>query len=158
MKKIGKIRTNIDVSEEYYALAEKDEIAGRFLKNQSLYRNAVYFFIQAMEKYVRSKIFKLVNPNNEYFRNKNKNHSLNTAIEFLIEIVSTDDIVNEQIKKQIEIFVLEEFNFSFLHYNLRYPFYSGRHDNYSVIDFDENDCLFIENKLEILKKFLEKLY
>jgi hypothetical protein len=167
MKQIGKRRTVKDkeVSKEYDALAENDEKAGRSLKNQSLYRNAVYFFIQAMEKYVRSKIFTLVPPKKGYFRNRNKNHSLNNAIEFLMKIANNSDIDKKQISKQIEIDILEEINFSFLHTNSRYPYYSRypfyseeRPNTYYIIDFDEKDCLLIENKLEMLKKYLEKLY
>jgi len=154
---IGNARHNVNVSNEYEFLAKKDEEVAMFLKKNSEYRHSIYFFIQAMEKYIRAKIFTLVNPNLEYFRKKNQSHSLENAIEFLTEIVSADKNVQNQIKNQLNEFVLENINFSQLHNNLRYPFYSLKYDSYSAIDFEIKDCEVIEKKLNDLKIYLKHL-
>ena len=156
IKNLGKIQHGINVAEEYENLANEDEMAARSLKNLDQFRHSIYFFVQAMEKHIRSKIFSLVNPNNEYFRKKNKNHSINDAITFLIEIISNDERVKVHIKNQIDK-IFAGINFQFLHNNLRYPFYSEKHDNYSVIHFSLEDCLFIEDANEVLKRYLMDL-
>lgn len=153
---IGTIRHGINVSEEYENLAKEDEMAARSLKNSGQFRHSIYFYIQAMEKHIRSKIFSLVNPNNEYFRRINQNHSINDAITFLIEIISIDEQVKTHIKSQLDK-IFDGVNFQFLHNNLRYPFYSTRHNNYSLLRFSLDDYLFIENMNEVLKRYLEDL-
>jgi HEPN domain-containing protein len=155
--KLGHIRHDIAVSEEYFSLGEKDEEAARILMEHSRYRHSIYFFIQAMEKYIRSKIFSLVNPNIEYFREKNKNHSLDSAIDFLSEIISSDTNIQKQIKTQINDFIFEGINFQLLHNNLRYPFYNAKYNDYSCIDFDKNDCSIVERKVILLKQYLKEL-
>lgn len=154
---IGSARYNIDVSIEYENLAKKDEEVALHLKKNKQYRHSIYFFIQAMEKYIRSKIFTLVNPNLDYFRKRNQNHSIYDAIEFLVEIISSDKNIQYQIKDQINRYVLEDINFQKLHNNLRYPFYSSRYDSYTCIDFNKDDCEVIENKLKALKNYLNQL-
>lgn len=154
---LGTVRHSVDVTDEYKLLAIKDEEVALLLKYNRQYRHSIYFFIQAMEKYIRSKIFSKVNANLEYFRNRNKSHSLGNAIEFLIEIVSSDDNVRNQVKKQLNDFVLENIRFQQLHNNLRYPFYSHKYDSYLVAEYSEEDCIFIEKKLEALKKYLVQI-
>lgn len=154
---LGKIRHNIDVSSEYYSLAKKDENVAILLKNNGEYRHSIYFFIQAMEKYIRAKIFTLVNPNIEYFRERNRSHSLDDAIIFLIDIISTDDNVKQQVNKYFNDYVFENIKFNKLHNNLRYPHYSAKYNSYSNLDFNWNDCDFIEKKLFILKNYLDQL-
>ncbi|WP_105620097.1 HEPN domain-containing protein [Vallitalea okinawensis] len=154
---IGKIARDVDVNETYYRLAQDDEKAAEMLKFNRMYRQATYFYIQAMEKYIRAKIFTIVNPNIEYFRDKNRDHSLDKAIDFLLEIITTNENVRLQIRNQINTFVLGNVRYNQLHNNLRYPFYSKRYDNYSVLDIEEIDCLTIENNLQALKKYLREL-
>ena len=154
---IGKIHNDIDVSSEYDKLAKKDEEVARLLMKNAQYRHSIYFFIQSMEKLIRSKIFTLVNPNIEYFRKKNQNHSLNNAIEFLIEIISSDVTIQEQVKKYINFHVFEDINFQRLHNNLRYPFFSERYGTYSRLEFGENDCKIVEKKLGELKRYINEL-
>lgn len=154
---IGKVHHNINVANEYKSLAEKDEHVAIFLKSNKEYRHSIYFFVQAMEKYIRSKIFTLVNPNLDYFRKKNQNHSLSNAIEFLIEIISADSTVQNQIKRQLNEYVFENINFQKLHNNLRYPFYNTKFNSYSSVEFTLNDCEIIQKKLNDLKTYLEQL-
>jgi hypothetical protein len=154
---IGTMRHNINVSEEYYQLAKKDEEVAKLLKENKQYRHAMYFFIQSMEKYIRSRIFILVNPNIEYFREKNKHHSINEAVEFLVEIVSSDPAIQKQIKQQLSDFVFQNINFQNLHNNLRYPFYFHKRKSYVSLDFKQKDCEIIEQKLDSLKNYLSGL-
>lgn len=154
---IGIIRHNIDVSNEYEVLAKQDEEVALLLKKHHQYRHSIYFYIQAMEKYIRAKIFTLVNPNLDYFRTINQNHSLHSAIEFLIEIISTDKNTRDHIKEQLYYHVFENINFHQLHNNLRYPFYGEKYNAYSILEFNEKDCIIIESKLNSLKKYLQDL-
>lgn len=154
---IGKLRHRVNVSSEFSQLAKNDELAAICLAASGHFKQACYFLIQAIEKSIRSKIFSLVNPNIEYFREKNKTHSVESAIEFLIEIVSTDEITKEQISNQINFHVLGKTNYSQIHNNLRYPFYSKKYDTHSVLDVTRNDFNELKRRLDLLKKFLEDL-
>lgn len=58
----------------------------------------MYFYVQAMEKYVRTQIFSLVNPNTSYFRERTRTHNLDDLIEFLIEIICTNDQIKNQLR------------------------------------------------------------
>jgi HEPN domain-containing protein len=81
-EQIGRFRRRVDVSIEYARLAREDEQAANLLADASHYRQAVYFVLQAMEKHLRAKIFTLVDPTNEYFRQANRNHSVEDAAKF----------------------------------------------------------------------------
>ena len=157
MKKLGRIKHHINVSEEYLFLAEKDEETARLLKENKKYRHSIYFFIQAMEKYIKSKIFARVDPNREYYRKMNQHHSLENAINFLIEIWSNDNNIKEQIKNKLNQYVFEGINFQYLHNNLRYPSYNEKNKDYSIIEYDNSDCIFMEDKNEKLKKWLSDI-
>ena len=120
MSNIGTINREVDISYEYYNLALEDEKVAILLKNKGEYRHSIYFFIQAMEKYIKSKIFTLVNPNLEYYINKNKHHSLDYSIEFLIEVISPDENIRNQVKLYFNKYVFKDLSFRNLHNNLRY--------------------------------------
>ena len=110
-----------------------------------------------MEKYIKSKIFTLVNPNLEYYINKNKHHSLDDSIEFLIEVISPDENIRNQVKLYFNKYVFKDLSFRNLHNNLRYPFYDRSRGYYNIIKFDIEDCKYIEEMLENLKKYLKDL-
>jgi hypothetical protein len=56
---IGRLRHEVDSrAAEYQRLAEEDEAVGRLLPAQNRSRHAAYWFVQAMEKVLCSKIFK----------------------------------------------------------------------------------------------------
>jgi hypothetical protein len=158
MKKLGTINHGIIVSDEYSCLAKQDEHAAMILKENNQFRHSIYFFIQAMEKHIKAKIFRIVNPNLKYYREKNKTHSLTDAIEFLIEISSNDDNIRKQVKTQLDRYVFDGINFAYLHNNVRYPSYNPYHNNYSIIEYDKNDCLYIEELNNKLKQYLSELY
>ena len=157
MSNIGTINREVDISYEYYNLALEDEKVAILLKNKGEYRHSIYFFIQAMEKYIKSKIFTLVNPNLEYYINKNKHHSLDDSIEFLIEVISPDENIRNQVKLYFNKYVFKDLSFRNLHNNLRYPFYDRSRGYYNIIKFDIGDCKYIEEMLENLKKYLKDL-
>ncbi|MGL5712724.1 MAG: HEPN domain-containing protein [Paraclostridium sp.] len=157
MRYLGSIKTNIDLSYEYIKLAREDESVAILLKNNHEYRHSIYYFIQAMEKYIKSKIFTLVNPNLEYFINRNRHHSLDSSIEFLIEVISSDETIRNQVKFQFNEYVFKGLNSRSLHNNLRYPFYNDKYRFYTIVNYDKNDCEYIEQMLDNLKKYLEDL-
>lgn len=150
---IGKVTHNVDVSYEYTRLAKEDERVGLLLKEKGEYRHSMYFLIQAMEKYVRAKTFSIVNPLIPYFREKERNHSLEAAIQSLLEVINSNKLVQDQIRTQMQRFVLGDIDFRHLHNNLRYPYYSGR-NNYSSVQFEKRDNEIIAQKLEALKSFI----
>lgn len=157
MRNIGTINRKVDISYEYYNLALEDEKVAIILKNKGEYRHSIYFFIQAMEKYIKSKIFTLVNPNLEYFINRNKHHSLDDSIEFLIEVISSDKNIRDQVKLYFNEYVFKGLSFRNLHNNLRYPFYDRSREYYNIVNFDTEDCKYIEKMLENLKKYINDL-
>ena len=139
-------------------MAASDEAAGVVLNDAGVYQQATYFFVQAMEKYVRREIFRRVNATTDWFRNKTITHELEDLIDFLIEILSTNDAVRAQIKKQLYDHVLGGVRFARLHNNLRYPFYSSRYNNYSRLVVEKTDAALALEKLSRLKKFLDDLH
>jgi len=126
--------------------------------NVGHFRHACYFLIQSIEKSIRSKIFTLVNPNIEYFRERNRTHSVESAVDFLIEIVSTDTLVKDQVRQQMASHVLGNTEYTQLHNNLRYPAYFRKYDSYSVLDINKNDYDELKKRLYLLRKFLDDLH
>jgi len=155
---IGKFRHKINVASEFAQISKEEEVAADSLAAVGHFRQACYFLIQAIEKAIRAKIFTLVNPNLEYFRERNRTHSVESAVEFLIEIVSTDKLIQEQVSKQISYYVLGKTEYSKLHNNLRYPAYFSKYDSYSTLDVNKNDYDELKNRLSLLRKFLDDLH
>jgi len=155
---IGKFRHNINVALEFRSLSKADESVAEILAANEEYRHACYFIVQAMEKSIRAKIFNLVNPNIEYFRERNRTHSLESAVEFLIEIVSTNPLIQEQVSKQLNEYVLGNTQYNRLHNNLRYPTYFNRYDSYSILDVYDTDFKTLKSRLNSLNNFLADLH
>ena len=155
---IGKFRHKINVASEFAQISKEEEVAADSLAAVGHFRQACYFLIQAIEKAIRAKIFTLVNPNLEYFRERNRTHSVASAVEFLIEIVSTDKLIQEQVSKQISYYVLGKTEYSKLHNDLRYPAYFRKYDSYSTLDVNQNDYDELKNRLSVLRKFLDDLH
>lgn len=155
--RVGQFKHNIDVSNTFKMIAKEEEYSAEILVEKNQYRQACYFLIQSMEKYIRSKIFTMVNPNLEYFRKKNLNHSLDTAVESLIEIMSTDEVIRTQISNQIKNYVLNKDAYRYLHNNLRYPAYFDKFNSYSILQVTKKDYDILKNSLESLKIFLSDL-
>ena len=157
--RIGNYKHRIDVADGYARIATDDEQAALVLEVAGKYRQATYFLVQAMEKFVRAKIFSLVNPNIEYFRERNRSHSLEDAIEFLVEIVSKNNsTVEQQVKNQLHQHVLGDTQYNQLHNNVRYPIFLKKHDSYSILEVGMEDCAILKNRLASLKLFLNELH
>lgn len=155
---VGRFRHQVDVAGEFGRLAREDEAAAGLLAHSGAYRQAVYFLVQAMEKQVRAKIFSLVNPKLPYFRERNRTHSLEDAVAFLIEIVSHSETVRRQVKDQLHAHVLGEVRYHHLHNNVRYPVYFEKYDAYSVLEVGEGDYVSLRERLSSLKQFLKDLH
>ena len=155
---IGKFRHQIDASAELDWLSKEDERAAEALAHSGYYRQACYHIVQAMEKAVRAKIFTLVNPNLEYFRDRNRTHSLDAVLQFLIEIISADQIVQEQVSGQLRTHVLGDTKYGQLHNNLRYPTYFRKYDSYSMLDVQPEDYETLKARLNALRIFLRDLH
>lgn len=152
---IGRLKHGVDVSYQYGRLAREDERVGLMLKERGEHRHSIYFLVQAMEKYVRSKIFSIVDATNPYFRERERNHSVEAALEFLVEVINGNNLVRDQIKKQLREYVLGDIKFNLLHNNLRYPFYSSHYNSFSHLEVNKSDNELIIQKLNALKSFLE---
>lgn len=157
IKRIGARKQITDVSSEYLRLANEDENAGQCLMTSGHYRHAAYFFVQAMEKYVRAKIFQLVNPNTEYFRERTRTHNLDDLLDFLIEIVGTTPIIKDQVKSQLENNVLEGVRFGMLHNDLRYPYFRDKLGTHETIVMGKEDAEICYQRLIRLKPFVRDI-
>lgn len=155
--KVGVFRRQINVSQEYLALARSDEIAAEKLSRVDCYRQACYLIIQSMEKYIRAKTFSLVRADLKFFRDENRNHSLDSAIDFLIKVISSDPIIQQQVSKQLTEYVLVNTKYNHLHNNLRYPAYFSKYDSYSMLDVGREDCQMLFDRLSSLKNFLNDI-
>jgi HEPN domain-containing protein len=157
IKYIGHRRKTIDICYEYLKLSKEDEDAGNLLLEQNRYRHSCYFFVQAMEKFVRYAIFKKVNASNEWFIDKTRTHNLDDLLEFLIEIVSTKEAIREQVKLQLDQFVLNGVRFGQLHNELRYPLFNLKTKQYTILDIEKIDAEHSKKKLNDLKIFLRDI-
>ena len=157
MKYIGRRVKTDDVCHVYRKLSEEDEAAGNLLMLQNKYRHACYFYVQAMEKYVRSVIFKKVNAKNEWFIGKTRTHNLDELLDFLIEIVSTNPTIQAQVKQQLDQFVLKGVRFGQLHNELRYPLFYHKTQQYTLLEITKNDADVCRQKLNDLKRFLQDI-
>lgn len=156
-KELGIFKHNVEPSVEFTLLAEEDERTGAMLKDASRYRPSMYFILQAMEKYVRAKIFSMVDARNEYFRREQRTHALQEAVQDLINIFSPDEHLRRQIMQQLHDYVLGDIKYEYLHNDLRYPKYSGRYNSYSSLQVSRQHCDLLFEKLRLLKVFLEGL-
>lgn len=88
-----RILDGICMAEEFMKLAIEDEESALILCNSAHYNQSVYYYIQFMEKYVKSYICKRIDVTNQYFaeRLRNLGHSLDIATDFLIEIIAGND-------------------------------------------------------------------
>ena len=156
-RELGRFRHNVEVSLEYARFAREDEQTGLLLRNAGKYRQSMYFTLQAMEKYVRAKVFSMLDAKNPYFRQEHRDHALKEAVEALIKVFSGDERLRNQVIQQINDYVLGDTKYEYLHNDLRYPKYSPKFNSYSCLDVTETDCELLLNKLDSLKKYLDGL-
>ncbi len=155
---IGKIERNINISNTYLKLSQEDESAASELAKLGKYRVACYLILQSMEKLIRSKIFSLINADNDFFRDENRNHSIESAFDMLINILSTDNIQKEQIRAQFASNVLLKTNSNHLHNNLRYPYFQKRKSHYVLLNVDASDYEILVSRLNVLKSFIKDIH
>lgn len=122
-----------------------------------LYRNAMYFYVQSMEKRVRSQTFKIVDPYNPYWRSINQHHDLYSSVKFFVEALGMDTLVAKQVEDMINKYIIGNINFRMLHNNLRYPYFSEKYNTYSCVSYTCDDCSSIYEKLVFLKNLLSDL-
>jgi len=158
-KRIGRTR-KINCKEaimKYYNLATEDEDAGLLLIHKGKYRHGIYFLLQSMEKYLRANIYMIIDPCNYRVVNQNRNHSIDEAVELLLDILSGDNLVKQQIKTQLER-VLGNIKYHHLHNNLRYPSFNPKEKKYFILDVNEEDAKNIIKILNLLKEFLKDFH
>ena len=144
----------------FFNISQEDENTSKVLCEKGYYNQAVYFCIQAMEKYVKSFICRKVDISNKYFADKIREtgHSIDTSIDFLIEIVSgNDNLLREQISNQIKNQILHGVKLSRLYNAVRYPFYNERNTSYKFLKMSLTDCKEIYMMFESLKRMLQDL-
>lgn len=161
---IGKrnsIENGFKVAEAFHDLAKSNFDSAVLLQNNGLYNESAYFYIQAMEKYVKEQICNKIDVSNPYFAEKLRNtgHSLDISINFLIEIYGAN---NEILKQQLEdIFlrsILKNTVFSKLNSILRYPSYNYHKEEYAIISVSFRECEQLKQMTLNLKSALDSLY
>ncbi len=128
---IGKQRRVGTFAEAFRSLYAEDERAAETLQRDGCHRQAVYFFIQTMEKLTRFAIFSEVSPevldkNGTTYRERTLTHNLDELLTVLLEVykeIINDSRVSEQIEKQLSEHVLQGVRFGVLHNDVRYPRY-----------------------------------
>ena len=155
------LRNSIDVADTYYDIASRDEFSAKILRELGLYNQAGYFYVQAMEKFIKSCIANKIDLIKPFYADKvksNMKHSLKSACDFLIEIfASNDDLLKEQMKKQLAEDILQGIYSMDLNNDLRYPKYVDNYNDYSFLNLSEFDCARMEDILVGLKKYLKDL-
>lgn len=154
---IGRFKHKVNASLSYQQLSESDEKAAIILYDNGAYNQACYYAIQAMEKVIRAKIFTLVDANNSYFRDRNKSHSVEDAVSFLIEVISSNEAVKIQVNNQLKEHVLGITKYNFLHNNLRYPVFFKNYNSYSLLEVEKEDARELLDRLKLLKTFIKDI-
>ena len=107
--KIGKIKHNINLADEYDNIAKSDELSADILARAHKFEQSCYFLLQAMQKAVRAKIFTKINPKHSVFRDMNKSHLIEEAIKLFVDIISAnDETTKTQINNQLEIYIIKD--------------------------------------------------
>lgn len=152
------INNGIDMSDEFFAISKKDEKAAQILCQKGLYNESVYFYIQSMEKYIKSFICKKIDVTNDYYANRLRTlgHSLDMSIDFFIEIVSgSDEMLKMQITKQLKSGVLKDIQFSTIYNAVRYPFY--KNNSYRIMEMSKADCEQLSEIYRLLKTYINSI-
>lgn len=149
---IGTLSRNVRVSEEYQKLAEEDEQIARLLHSQYRYRHAIYFTLQAMEKFVRARIFRLADPFDPEVISNQRHHSVDEAIKFLFKAIKDPDIL-KQVKEQLNKYFPPDINYAQLHNDVRYPFISQNRYNSLTVEYADAEEMM--RRLGFLKEFLK---
>ena len=151
-----------EIADQYAAAALQDENAAKELQEKGFYNQSGYFYIQAMEKYIKCQITRKIDAMNPFFAEKisrSLGHSLNESVALLVEVYTGNDTsMAEQMNKQISTNILKDINFRGLHNMLRYPTYSSRYGNYTTLTFSANECVMLKKVLDSLKSYLKDFH
>ncbi|HHD2753883.1 TPA: HEPN domain-containing protein [Clostridium perfringens] len=154
------VNEGVNMANVFLEISQEDERAANILFENKQYNQAVYFCIQAMEKYVKFFICQKVDISNKYFANKIREtgHSIDNSIDFLIEIVAGNDkLLREQISNQIRNQIFQGEKLSRLYNAVRYPFYYEKSESYKIVNMSKRDCEEIFDMLKALKRMLQDL-
>ena len=155
------INDSFGTAEKYLEIAQADETAAVTLRKNQLFNQSGYFFIQAMEKYVKYCIAKKINVTNPHFADelrKTMGHSLDESLNLLFKICTgNNEALFNQLNAQLKNHVFHEINFSLLHNKVRYPIYSPKFQNYSFLELNASDCEILQDMLTLLKKYLNDI-
>lgn len=152
---------SIEIAEQFEKIAVKDEKSADILYVNALYNQSAYFYIQAMEKYIKSYISRKIDITNQFYADKFREmgHSLDKSVEFFIEIMTGNSpVLRSQMEYQIKEVILKNVRFSQLHNNLRYPFYLKTNAEYGVDEMGRVDCEELRSMCRNLKKYLSDAY
>ena len=154
----NKIDNEIGISEQFMDMAIADEKTAELLLKNQYYNQAIYFYIQSMEKYIKCFICKKINVTNPYFaeRLRELGHSLDRSTDFFIEIVSgNNEILKQQINTQLKQNVFRNIRFSVIYNAVRYPFY--KNNAYMVTEMSKKDCDVLREIYDSLKQYMTQL-
>lgn len=158
MKRPGEAKEVSNIADEYLKLSIEDREAAEKLKRFGLYRQAIYFHCQSIEKYIKSELYKKINPDNKFYHDLSNVHSIEKLMELLIDVSSSEAIMREHIKKQVDQ-VLEGVDYRKLHNNLRYPYYNNwKNKNYMIEYRREDYNEIVGNQFEKLRKIIKELF
>ncbi len=152
------VNNGIDMSGEFEEIAKQDEKAAVFLCKQELYNQSVYYYIQSMEKYIKSFICKKIDITNDYYadRLRQLGHSLDASIDFFIEIVSgNDNNLKIQVSSQLKKGVLKDIHFTSVYNAVRYPYY--KNGSYRIIKMSKSDCAQVQDIYDMLKTYINSI-
>jgi hypothetical protein len=157
---IGKRRREVDsLEKEYRLLAEEDEVVGRFLLSSGHYKHAVYWFVQAMEKFICSKVYQIGQDDDKELREGTKDHRMDKLLELFVErCTPRDDTVREHVLQQLSEHVLGGIMFGGLHNSLRYPEFDRAGKSFTIREVNADDANFAYDKLQTLKEFLQQMH
>ena len=143
-------------------MSAEDEKAADMLRREGCHRQAVYFFMQAMEKLTRFAIFSEVSPGSldkdgTTYRERTLTHNLDDLLTVLLEVYQetiNDPRVSEQISSQLSTHVLQGVRFGVLHNDVRYPRYLDRKQSCLLLELSEKDSAKVAQMLARLKQFV----
>ncbi len=154
------IQEGTEMADEFFNLASSDEYAAKRLCENRCYNQAAYFYIQSMEKYIKGYICQKINVTNETYAQmlRELKHSLDETVDLLVKIISgNEEGLKQQIEYQLKAVILRNVNFSVMHNAVRYPYYYGKRQQYSITDIGSEDCKVLEEIYGSLKNYLRQL-
>ncbi len=146
-----------DMKDSYGTLKNRDMTAADLLERQGLYNQAIYMYIQGMEKEIKAYICGKVNAANPYFSQKLRDvgHSLDKSIDFLIELLAgNDESLKTQLAVQIKEGVFQDIYFAKLYNDCRYPNYNQYKEQYHILELGREDCERIRQISQRLTQYI----